>query len=84
MRSYKTCNYHVDLYENYDSITVFFPDIYQGYRYPKKHFKLIESPQFELQVKQLELKVKLFELEEKKYPKEIFDSIKKVMIEAHK
>ena len=29
----KTCNYHVDLYENYDSITVFFPDIYQGYRY---------------------------------------------------
>jgi hypothetical protein len=85
---------NVDLYENDDSITVVLQDACQGYMYPKKYFKLLESPQFERQVKQLELKierqvkqfelkVKLFALEEKKYPKELYRSIKKAIIEAH-
>jgi hypothetical protein len=78
------CNVHVDLYENDDSITIVLPNTYEGYRYPKEYFKLIESPQFEYQVKQFELKTKLSALEEKKYPKELFYSIKKAIIQTHK
>jgi hypothetical protein len=72
---------NVDLYENNDSITVVLLNYCQGYRYPKEYFKLIESPQFEDRVKHMKLKDKLSELE-KKYPKAIFDSIKKTIIET--